>query len=117
MRTGILMATLLVAALALPTAQARATDCDGMDAKIGAAMTAADHEAIAACYDGEAKAVQAKLAEHQRMRASYKKAGPAAIGKFDMLKHCDHVIASLQNEEKMYEEMAKAHRNRATHAK
>jgi hypothetical protein len=117
MRTGIMLAAVLAAVLALATMQARAADCSGLDAKISAAKTAAEHEAIAACYDTMAKDTQARLAEHQRMRAAYAKAGGAATGKFDMVKHCDHVIGTLQDDAKMYEEMAKAHRQMAKDVK
>ena len=117
MRTGMLLAVVLATTLALHTTQARAADCDGLDAKIAAAKTAAEHEAVAACYDGMAKDTEAKLAEHKKMRAAYEKAGPAALGKFNMVKHCDQVIASLQGEAQMYADMAKAHREMAKRAK
>ena len=44
-----------LAALGLPANRAAAADCTGMAAKIAAAKTASDHQAIAACYMEMAK--------------------------------------------------------------
>jgi hypothetical protein len=117
MRTGILLASVLAATLALPTTQVRAADCSGLDAKISAAKTAADHDAIAACYDAMAKDAQAKADEHKAMGAAYRKGGGPAVGKLGLPQHCDHFTKTFQDEAKMYEEMAKAHRQMARNAK
>jgi hypothetical protein len=118
MRIGTLLATLLAAILAVPTMQARAADCSGLDAKIGAAKTAAEHEAIAACYDDMAKDAQAKVAEHQKMAKAYSMGG---IGnqatKTHFHQHCEALIRSYEAEAKEYDAMAKAHRQMAKSAK
>jgi hypothetical protein len=117
MHRGTTLAAILVAALALPTTQARAADCSGIEAKIAAAKTAADHEAIAACYDDMAKDAQAKATEHKEMGAAYRKSGGPAVGKLGLPAHCDYFTKAFQDEAKTYEEMAKAHRQMAKDAK
>jgi hypothetical protein len=118
MRTGIMLAALLAAVLALPTTQARAADCGGLDAKIGAAKTAAEHEAIAACYEDLAKNAQAKADEHKKMAKAYSMSG---IGnqatKTHFHQHCEALIHSYEAEAKEYDAMAKAHRQMAMDAK
>jgi hypothetical protein len=117
MRTRIILAAVLVAIFAVPVMQARAADCNGLDAKIAAAKTSADHNAIATCYDEMAKDAQAKSDEHKAMGAPYRKAGGAAVGKLGLPAHCDHFTKTFADEAKMYEEMAKAHRQMAKDAK
>jgi hypothetical protein len=118
MRTGTLLATLLAAILAVPTMQARAADCSGLDAKISAAKTAADHDAIAACYDDMAKDAQAKVAEHEKMAKAY---SMSSVGnqatKTHFHQHCEALIRSYGAEAKEYEALAKAHRDMAKSAK
>jgi hypothetical protein len=109
------MAALLGAALALPAAPARAADCENIDAQIAAAKTAADHEAVAACYDALAKASQDKAAEHVKMKAAYK--GIGAAQKFQLPQHCDYFTKTYAAEAKAYEQMAAAHRKMAKNAK
>ena len=117
MRTRLVLSSLFVVVLAMPAFQARAADCDGLEAKIAAAKTAAEHEAIAACYDDLAKGAQAKADEHKAMGAAYRKAGGAAVGKLGLPQHCDHFTKTFQDEAKSYGEMAKAHRQMAKNAK
>jgi hypothetical protein len=81
------------------------------------AKTAAEHEAIAACYDGFAKDAQAKANEHKAMGAAYRKGGGPAVGKLGLPQHCDHFTKTFHDEAKMYEEMAKAHRQMAKNAR
>jgi hypothetical protein len=117
MLTRMVLASLLAAMVALPAFQARAADCSDLEAKIAAAKTAADHEAIAACYDEMAKDAQAKADEHKQMGASYRKAGGPAAGKMNLAQHCDSFVKTFTNEAKMYEQMAAAHRQMAKKAK
>ena len=114
MRTRIVLMGALAVALASP---AFAAECDGLDAKIGAAKTAADHEAIAACYDGFAKDAQAKADEHKAMGAAYRKSAGAPVGKLGLPQHCDYFTTTFQAEAKNYGEMASAHRQMAKNAK
>ena len=117
MHRGTILAAMLVAALALPTTQAGAADCGGIEAKIAAAKTAADHEAVAACYDDMAKEAQAKATTHKEMGAAYRKAGGASVGKLSLPQHCDYFTKTYAAEAKMYEQMAAAHRQIAKKAK
>jgi len=118
MLRGTMVATMFVAALALPMRQASAADCGDMEAKIAAAKTAAEHEAIAACYDDMAKDAQAKATEHEQLRAAYRKTGGIAASKgMGMPQHCDYFIKTFKSEAKMYEQMAAAHRQMAKKAK
>ncbi|HJQ82963.1 MAG TPA: hypothetical protein VKA21_02730 [Candidatus Binatia bacterium] len=92
---------------------ARAAD---IDEKIATAKTAADHEAIAAYYDEQAKAAEAKAAEHRKMEQEYRKAGgPAA--KAQLPAHCEGLVKSYIGAAKEYAALAKAHREMAKHAK
>jgi len=117
MRIGMVLAGLMAVALAGSTGRATAADCTGLDAKISAAKAAADHEAIAACYDDMAKDAQAKAAEHKQMGAAYRKAGGPAVAKLGLPQHCDHFTKTFSDDAKMYDEMAKAHRQMAKNAK
>jgi hypothetical protein len=117
MRASLLFAALLAVLVGVPNFEARAADCGDLQAKISSAKTAADHEAIAACYDAMAKDAQAKADEHKSMAAAYRKSAGPAAGKFDLPQHCDSFVKTFSNEAKMYEEMAKAHRQMAKAAK
>lgn len=117
MRTGILLTMLLAVALA-STMQARAADCDGLNAKIGAAKTAADHEAIATCYEDMAKDARAKVAEHEKMAKAYSMSGVGnQATKTHFHQHCEALIRSYQAEAKEYDALAKQHQDLAKHAK
>jgi hypothetical protein len=117
MLTRSVTAALFAVAIAMPTMQARAADCSDLDSKIAAAKTAADHEAIASCYDDMAKDAQAKQAEHKSMGAAYRKMGGAAVGKLNLPQHCDYFTKTFGTDAKMYEQMAAAHRQMAKNAK
>jgi len=118
MRTGLVLATLFAAALALPTSPVSAADCSGLDAKISAAKTAAEHEAIAACYDAMAKDAQAKVDEHKKMAKAY---SMSSIGrqatKTHFHEHCEALVRIYESEAKEYDALAKAHDQMAKNAK
>jgi hypothetical protein len=116
MRTGIVLVTVLAAALALPTTQARAAACSGMDAKIGAAKTAADHEAIAACYDDMAKEAHANADAHRHMDSYYNEPGYKS-SKLGAQRHCRALVASYEAAAKDAEGLAKIHRDMAKKVK
>jgi hypothetical protein len=100
----------------LPGMWATPAHAADIDAKIAAAKTAADHEAIAAWYDEQAKEAQAKADEHKKMGESYKKMGGAAV-KLDLPGHCTYFTNAFTAEAKKYAEMAAAHRQMAKDAK
>jgi len=82
---------------------------------ITTAKTPADHEAIAAYYDKEAKEAHEKHAKHQKMEEFYKK--NAALNKSGFGAHCDIIAANFDKTAKEYEALAKLHRDMATSAK
>jgi hypothetical protein len=116
MRTGILMAGALAALLLLPTMQARAADCGDLQGKIAAAKTAADHEAIAACYDDMAKNAHANADAHRHMDSYYNEA-PYRSAKLGFQRHCRALVASYEAAAKDAEALAMAHRDMAKKAK
>lgn len=83
-------------------------------AKIAAAKTPADHEAIAAFYKSEASAAAAKVKTHEAMAASYKTAGKFGPGLAD---HCQTLIREYTAAEKDYTKMAEEHEALAKSAK
>ena len=102
----------------LPTTWAPTAHAADIDAQIAAAKTPADHEAIAAYYDGEAKEAQAKADEHKKMEKAYSMSG---IGnqatKTHFHQHCETLIRAYESEAKEYTALAAAHRQMAKTAK
>ena len=80
---------------------------------ISSAKTPADHEAIAAYYDGEAKEARQKADEHRKMGEAYKKGGGALAGKTYFHEHCEALTRSYTAEAKENESLAAAHRQMA----
>ena len=110
-------AFLTVAVAGLPLGSwAISAHAAAIDAQIAAAKTPADHEAIAAWYDEQAKAAEAKAAEHRKMGQEYQKAGGPA-GKAQLPAHCNGLVKIYTSAAKEYAAMAKAHREMAKHAK
>jgi hypothetical protein len=82
---------------------------------ITGAKTPADHEAIAAYYDKEAKDTHEKHIRHQKMEEFYKK--NPALNKSGFSTHCDIIAANFDKTAKEYEALAKLHRDMAKSAK
>jgi hypothetical protein len=82
---------------------------------IAEAKTPADHEAIAAYYDKEAKDAHAKHAIHLKMEEDYKK--NPALNKSGFGTHCDILASNYEKAAKEYEALAKLHRDMAKTAK
>ena len=85
-----------------------------MDQAIAAAKTPADHEAIAARYDAEASALDAKIKEHSSMSNAYKAWGKSGHG-FEA--HCDKLVNALTDARAQYGELGKMHKQMATEHK
>jgi hypothetical protein len=122
--TRVLSHSLLVTLLILvgPTA-VRALDAADLPAAIENAKTAADHEAIAAHYEAQAKAARTEAERHRSMGAIYKKhsahtAGKATRTALDktMPPHCDELATSYEAAAKQYDAMAAAEREAASEA-
>jgi len=84
---------------------------------IGSAKTPADHEAIAAYYDGQAKEARQKAEEHRKMGEAYKKGGGALAGKTHFYEHCEVLTRNYTSDANQYEALAAAHRQKAKAAK
>jgi hypothetical protein len=96
MLIGVLASTFAFGGLVFAPLQARAGDDVNIAKKIAEAKTAADHEAISAHFDAEAKAAKAKAQYHTEMGSSYKKMDGALIEKQHMDRHCDAITASFE---------------------
>jgi hypothetical protein len=83
-----------------------------MDAMIQSATTKADHEALAKHYEQEAKALQAKAAEHRAMAQAYAKTPYVRI-KSSLPQHCDVLASKYQEAADENLELAKQHRQLA----
>ena len=82
---------------------------------IAGAKTPADHEAIAAHYDKEAKDAHEKHTKHQKMEEFYQK--NPAMNKAGFSFHCDRIALDFQEAARNYENLAKLHREMAKPAK
>jgi hypothetical protein len=87
-----------------------------LSAKIAAAKTAADHEAIAAELDQEAKDLETKAVLHADMAKHYAMDQYAHTPKPNLQKHCEDLSANLKKAAGQAREMAKLHRGLAQKA-
>lgn len=110
------LVAVMATGLALPNFRAAAADEMNIEQRISTAKTAADHEAIAAYYEEQAKAARAKVEQHKRMSADYKKAG-GSIAKTHLHEHCDGLVAIYNSAAKQYDALAATHRQMAKAAK
>jgi hypothetical protein len=118
-------AALLAASLCILVPQAApALDADDLPSAIENAKTAADHEALAAYFEGEAKASRSRAERHRRMSALYGKypkpsgtKGTRASLSKAMPPHCDKLVASEEAAAGEYDAMAAAHREMAAESR
>jgi hypothetical protein len=87
-----------------------------LSAKIAAAKTAADHEAITADFEQEAKDLEAKATLHADMAKHYGMEQYAHQRKPSLKKHCENLSASLKKAAEEASEMAKLHHQLAQKA-
>jgi hypothetical protein len=116
----VVAAILVVALVSLVGVAAPALTAEDLPEAIANAKTPADHEAIAAYYDEEAKEAREVAKRHQQMGAAYEKAPPAPpkaggghVFHRNMTEHCDKVAAKYEESAKELEAMAAAHRAEA----
>lgn len=85
---------------------------------ITGAKTPADHEAITAFYEKQAKMAHKKHEQHQKMRDLYHD-NPALKAKHGVgfTEHCDGLAKKYEEMAKEYEAMAQMHKEMATPAK
>jgi hypothetical protein len=77
--------------------------------KIEKATSAADHQALASYYRGEAQAAEKKVAEHETMAARY----AGLTGKRDWASHCSSLVAYYRKIAAEYQDLAKLHESQA----
>jgi hypothetical protein len=80
-----------------------------------------DHAAMAASYQEEAKAAEAKVASHQLMLSRYEHMGPmlpkgSGTTKEAMVKHCQKLVDSYKDAAAQANDLAKAHQAMAKEA-
>lgn len=100
---------LFLIGLAACASSARAADCTKLDAKVAAATTAADHEALAKCYDARAAAARASGEEHKKLADAYRDYKRAPMGKHQLWSEA--FAKTLDAEAHTYEQMAAGHRD------
>jgi hypothetical protein len=84
-----------------------------MDTMIQRATTKADHQALTTHYEEEAKALQAKAADHRRMAQAYTKSGGYAVTKANLPQHCEALASAYEKAAGENLELAKQHRQLA----
>ncbi len=78
--------------------------------------TKADHEKVAAMYQDEAKLLQDKIAQHERMQKGYQAKG-GKFGGASMMNHCKSIVANYNAAIKDNLALAKHHHDMAAAAK
>jgi hypothetical protein len=119
--TRILSCVLFAFSLALiGPSVAHSLEAADVPSAIENAKTAADHEALAAYFEGEAQAARATAERHRRMGSFYEKHPRPAGLKGNrtplhqtMPPHCTRLVASYEASAEDYEAMAVAHREMA----
>ena len=115
MKSLIVMLSASLAALAL-SGSAWAAGSTALDpAKIEAAKTSADHQAIASAYEAEAAALEKKAEMHKNLSQTYGQPG-GKPWQAAQAKHCDSVAASLTTAAQEDRALAAEHRKMAKEA-
>ncbi|MBI2963414.1 MAG: hypothetical protein HYY35_06645 [Deltaproteobacteria bacterium] len=112
-KISLLGGVLLSLALAAPLLTSQAGEHREVEEMIAEAKTAADHEAIAAHFDGQAKEARAAAEYHRKMIASYKKMGGPAIEKWHLDQHCEWIAKGYERAARESDRLAVAHREMA----
>lgn len=107
---GVMMMVLGVGALGYLSV-GLAEEGKNIEQMIATAKTPADHEAIAAYYDKEARDAHEKHIKHQKMEEFYQK--NPALNKSGFSTHCDLIASNYDKTAKEYEALAKLHRDMA----
>ena len=110
------MILLSIPLVTLVTLATRVDAQGDLSAKIAAAKTAADHEAIAAELEQEAKDLETEAVLHADMAKHYAMDQYAHTPKLDLQKHCEDLSADLKKAAAQANEMAKLHRQLAQRA-
>ncbi len=111
MKPLVVMLSVSLAALALSGGAWAAGSQRIEPAWIGAAHTAADHEALAKKYEKEASSLENKAEMHKNLAQAYTQANEAALAK-----HCENIAANLTKTAEEERAMVAAHRKMAGEA-
>ena len=111
-------AALFTVGLSLPTSYAVGADTDITD-RVENAKTAADHEAIAKYYDGEAADAKKRADVRRKMAKTYSVGGGIGkgIGPVPFPQHCQAIAKDADDEASHYTAMAEMHRQLAKSGK
>ncbi len=85
--------------------------------RIEAARSPADHQALAAYFNGEAATARAKAAEHRDMILAYQRQVAGGHGDANMATHCNSLITGYEAIATDYALLAKSHLHMAEQAK
>lgn len=120
MKPGLMIFVVAMGVLLARPLRVCAVDPADLPKAIESAKTAADHEALAAYYEGEAKTARAAAARHQAMSNAYERRpepggtkGLRTSLNRTMPRHCDALVSSYDAAAKQYGEMAAEHRRTA----
>jgi hypothetical protein len=105
----VMLSFVLVALMlgAQPVLGATVTD-DNIYASLAAAKTAADHEALAAYYQGKASKALDQAKAHEKMEKTYERWGSGKEQAQHSV-HCKGLIKSYENLAASYQQLAKDH--------
>ena len=103
-------AIILASVISLPVY----SDEVSMGAVIANVKTPADHEALAARYESDAKAVQEQINMHKQMAGNYRALGPKSGAGFAV--HCDRIVKAYETIAREDDELAKLHHKQAAEA-
>lgn len=84
-----------------------------LEEMIVTAKTKKDHEALAAYYEAEAKALELKAEQHQKLAKGYEESGGYEKIKGAMLQHCNAMIRKFGEAADEYLALAKMHHQMA----
>jgi hypothetical protein len=100
----------VVAAIALGLA-APVLAAEGVtEAQVAAAKTASDHLAIAAAYESEAAAADARAQAHEGMERTYRLGGAPKGNRSSMANHCKRLASHYRAAARDYRALAAEHR-------
>lgn len=103
---GFISMLLVVPALVIQPAMAADVPIDQMIEK---AKTRADHEAIVAYYEDQAKIYNEKAEQHKKMSAAYRSMTPGKGGVAGFVAHCNKLMNKYGELAKENQELAKLH--------
>ncbi|MBI1731486.1 MAG: hypothetical protein HYR49_01790 [Gammaproteobacteria bacterium] len=105
--------TLCLAGISAPSISVAAEPEHGMEQMIQAAKSGADHEALAARYDAQAKDLLAQAEAHERMGKRYEALELGTVKGPKFAGHCRKLADNLRTAAREDQELAALHRELA----